>query len=88
MGLLPPIIAFLAASAVCLLIVVAKMARREGLGKAFFGLITVVFAFFWGSTHPKVRVSSFRLRDVMTTWMWCTGAAIVLYMIHLGDKSG
>jgi hypothetical protein len=81
MGLEPPIIAFTVASFVCLLIVARQMARREGTGQALLGIVTVVYAFLWGWRHPKIRVSSLRLRDVMTTWTWCAGSILVLLLI-------
>jgi hypothetical protein len=69
------------ASIGCLLIVVRKMLERQGLGQALVGLVTIAYAFIWGWNNPRVRVSSFRLRDVMTLWSLTMGAAIVLALI-------
>lgn len=86
MGLLPPVIAFFVASAVCLLIVVWQMAKHEDLIKALMGLVTVVYAFLWGWQNARrIEVGSYSLAAVMTFWSWCLGAGVTYWAI-MGDK--
>lgn len=82
MGLLPPIFAFGAFSLGCLLIVAFKMLRQDGATTATLGLVTGVYAFVWGWQNSRLRVNGFRLRDVMTTWSWCLGATVSLWLIR------
>jgi hypothetical protein len=87
MGLLPAVIAFAVVSLACLLVVVYAMAQRESLGKAFVGLVTVLYAFVWGwQNADEVELRGVSLRAVMTVWSWFGGAAIVFLAI-MGDKT-
>jgi hypothetical protein len=86
-GLLPAVIAFAVISIACLLLVVYAMAQREGLGKAFVGLVTVVYAFVWGwQNAQRIRIRSASLGDVMTIWTWFGATALVFWAI-MGDKT-
>ena len=87
MGLLPAVIAFAVVSLVCLLVVVYAMAQEEGLGKAFLGLITVLYAFVWGWQNAnRVYVRNTNLGTVMTYWSWFGGAALAFWAI-MGGKA-
>jgi hypothetical protein len=87
MGLFPAVIAFGVVSLVCLLVVVYEMAQEENLGKAFLGLITVVYAFVWGWQNAnRVQIRSVSLGSVMTVWSWFGGAALVYWAI-MGTKT-
>jgi len=87
MGLLPAVIAFAVVSLGCLLAVAYAMAQRESLGKAFVGLVTVLYAFVWGwQNADKVELRGVSLRAIMTIWSWFSGAALVFWAI-MGDKT-